>query len=278
MTLNVSTAYEPPSVANKCDVGDKDDVACESSAQSDTEFFAQSLRYGAEVSHASMSLGATGISNVGDNLFELNKPMIFQIDIENNPVLASVIVEKPSKLNADFLSKIWHIKNDKVAKALDQTTQYCRHGADNALSRQFSTNDRMLRYRRINSMFFTDTFFATAKGKSTRGNTCAQIFVSDKGFVGIYPMTSKSFFLDALKLFCKEIGVPLGFVIDPSGEQSKAEVRRFCHQVGTTLRFLQESTQWSNRAELYIGIFKELVRQELRRSNAPMVLWDYCAQ
>ena len=32
MTLNVPTAYEPPSVANKSDVGDKDGVACESSA------------------------------------------------------------------------------------------------------------------------------------------------------------------------------------------------------------------------------------------------------
>jgi hypothetical protein len=91
-------------------------------------------------------------------------------------------------------------------------------------------------------------------------------------------MTSKSFFLDALKLFCKEIGVLLGLVLDPSGEQSKAEVRRFCHQVGTTLRFLQESTQWANRAELYIGIFKKSVRQDLRRFNAPMVLWDYCVQ
>ena len=153
MKLNVPTAYESPCVGNKSDAGDKDDVACESSAQSDTEFFAQSLRYGAEVSHASMSLGATGISNAGDDLFEFDELITFQIDIENDPVLASVIAEKPSKLNADFLSKIWHIKNDEVAKDLDQTTQYCRHGADNALSRQFSTNDCMLRYRRINSMF-----------------------------------------------------------------------------------------------------------------------------
>ena len=153
MTLNVPTAYEPPSVANKSDVGDKDGVACESSAQSDTEFFAQSLRHEAEVSHASMSLGATGISNAGDDLFEFDELITFQIDIENDPVLASVIAEKPSKLNADFLSKIWHIKNDEAVKAFNQTPQYCRHGADNALSRQFSTNDRMLRYRRINSMF-----------------------------------------------------------------------------------------------------------------------------
>ena len=127
-------------------------------------------------------------------------------------------------------------------------------------------------------MFFTDTFFATTKGKLTRGNTCVQIFVSDKGFVAIYPMKSKGEFLDALKLFCKEVGVPLTMVMDPSGEQVSSAVRAFCHKVGTTYKFLQESTQWANRAELYVGLFKESIRKDLRRTNAPAVLWDYCAE
>ena len=272
LTLDTSAAHV------KGDAGERTPVAGESCAQSDTESFVQSLCDEAAISHVSMSLGAMGISDATDDLFDLNEPFTIQIDLDNDPTLSSAVAEQPSKLNAKFLSKIWHIKNDEPVRTLDQTTQYCRHGADNSLSRQYSTNDRMLRYRRINSMFFTDTFFVTKKGKSTRGNTCAQMFVSDKGFVAIYPMPSKSSFLDALKLFCKDIGVPLSLVLDPSGEQTKTEVRRFCHKIGTTLRVLQESTQWANRAELYIGIFKESVRQDLRRSNAPMVLWDYCAQ
>ena len=137
----------------------------------------------------------------------------------------------------------------------------------------------MLRYSRINCEFYTDTFFATSKaGKTTRQNTCAQIFVSDKGFVAIYPMQSKGDFLDALQLFCKEIGVPHTMVMDPSGEQSKKEVKRFMHQVGTTPRYLEENTQWANRAELYIGLFKESIRRDLAESNSPMKLWDYCAE
>lgn len=289
--LNKPTAYEHFKQVHTSDVDIRGDVACESAAQSDTETFSQSLLETAEISHMNMATGAIGVSSVNDDLFEFEEPITFQVDLEHDPVLASVLAEaendpviesiiadKPSTLSAEFLSKIWHIKNEEAVKVLDQTTQYCRQGADNALSRQFSTNDRMLRYKRINIMFFTDTFFVTKKGKSTRGNKCAQIFVSDKGFVAIYPMTTRSQFLDSLKLFCKEIGVPLSLVLDPSGEQSKPEVRRFCHKVGTTLRVLQESTQWANRAELYIGIFKEAIRQDLRRSNAPMVLWDYCAQ
>ena len=141
------------------------------------------------------------------------------------------------------MSKIWNISNDAASKALAQSTQYCRHGASNALSRQYSTNDRMLRYKRINSQFYTDTFFVTGSTKSTRDNTCAQLFVSDKGFVAIYPMKSKGEFPSALKLFCKEIGVPITLVLDPSGEQRSKEVRTFCNKVGTTLRVLEESTQ-----------------------------------
>ena len=127
-------------------------------------------------------------------------------------------------------------------------------------------------------MFFTDTFFVTSKGKSQRGNTCAQLFVSDKGYVAIYPMKSKSEFLNALKQFCKEVGVPERLICDPSGEQTSSKVKQFCYEVGTTLRVIEESTQWANRAELYIGIFKESTRQDMRRANSPMCLWDYCAE
>ena len=125
------------------------------------------------------------------------------------PAIASVTATQLTSISADYLTKIWHKRNDEAVKALDLTTQLYRHGANNALSRQFSTNDRMLRNKRIDSTFFTDTFFVTAKGNSSRGNKCDQIFVSDKGLVAIYPMSSKSQFLDSLKIFCKEVGVPI---------------------------------------------------------------------
>ena len=67
----------------------------------------------------------------------------------------------------------------------------------------------MVRYKRIRGFFFTDTFFATSKaGKSTRGNTCAQIFVTDKGFIYLVSMKYKKDMPKALKQFCKEIGAP----------------------------------------------------------------------
>ena len=119
---------------------------------------------------------------------------------------------------------------------------------------------------------------ATKAGKSLRGNTCAQLFVSDKSYIALYPMKSKGEYYYALKTFCKEVGVPETLVCDPSGEQTSNKVKLFCNQVSTKLRILEESTQWANRAELYIGIFKESIRQDLRRTNSPLCLWDYCAE
>ena len=62
---------------------------------------------------------------------------------------------------------------------LKQNTQLCCGSAENDLSCHFSTNDSMLRYKRINSQFLTVTFFVDGNATSTSGNKCAQIFDSD---------------------------------------------------------------------------------------------------
>ena len=55
-------------------------------------------------------------------------------------------------------------------------------------------------------------------------------------------MKSRGEFYLALKMFAKEIGVPLYLIIDPSGEQTSAKVTKMCHEIGTTLKILREST------------------------------------
>ena len=258
---------------------DVDELA--SMAQRDVHTFASKLSEKVEESKFSMSIGSVSVDKVSCDLFEIEEPMFMEFDDFVNdylPHVSAAHASKPKTVSSDFLSKIWNISEDMASKVLNQTTQLNRQGADNDLSRHFSTNDRMLRYRRIDSQFFTDTFFVTARGKSSRGHTCMQIYVSDRGYVALYPMTSKGEFIDTLRMFCKEIGVPFGLVVDPSGEQTSREVKKFCHQVGTSLRILEESTQWANRAELYIGLLKESIRKDIRQTNCPMRFWDYCAE
>ena len=91
-------------------------------------------------------------------------------------------------------------------------------------------------------------------------------------------MERKSDFRDSLHQFSKEVGVSEVLIVDPSGKQASKSVKQFCIQAGTTLRLLEENTQWANRVDLYVGLLEGKSRKNSRESHCPMVLWDYCAQ
>ena len=204
---------------------------------------------------------------------------ILSIDKEDDCIfeLKAAHAESAKGVTAEHLSKVWKISEEEASRTLEQTTQLNKQDADASLARRFGTNDRMLRYRRINSLFYTDTFFAK-KVVSKRGYSMMQLFVSDKGFVKVYGMKSEREFINALKLFCKEVGAPTAIVVDPHASQKSNQVCQFLNKVGTTLKVLEESTQHADRAELYIGLMKKGVGRDMRETNSPMRLWCYCCE
>ena len=175
---------------------------------------------------------------------------------DNKSQIYAAQVSKANKISPVILSQIWNIHPDLAVKTLNQTTQLNHQGDYNDLFRHCSTNDRMLCYKRINSQFVTNTFFVNAKDKSTRGNTCWQIFLIEKGFVAVYPMENKIRFENALQQFCKDFGVQYTLVVEPSGEKTKKKVCCLYHQVVTTLKIISKSTQSTNHAELYASLLK----------------------
>ena len=178
-----------------------------------------------EIAQMAASIGATSHKRNDCELFHSGEHLQGGISTPKMSLLATI----PSTITSDYLSKIWSIDEDLAAGAINHNTHLYRRSAENDLSRQLSTNDRMLRYRRINIIFFSDTFFVTKKGKSVRGFTSAQIFESDKGYISIYLMRARSDFKEALHQFCKEVGVPTSIVADPAGEHKSNKVRTFCH-------------------------------------------------
>ena len=48
--------------------------------------------------------------------------------------------------------------------------------------------------------------------------------------------------------------------------------------MGTNLKILEESTQHSNLAERYVGLTNTSIQKDLHKLDAPMVLWDFCAE
>lgn len=126
----------------------------------------------------------------------------------------------------------------------------------------------MLRHKRIDEHFVIDAFFATKKGKkSSRGNTCCQLFVTHKDFICVIPMKSKSEVLQAVKQFAKEIGAPEAFITDVAREETSSELKQFCNNIGTALRVLEEGTPWMNRAELCIRHMKLAVRKDMKKAD-----------
>ena len=214
------------------------------------------------------ALGSLTIDEDDRELFEANADLL----------ISSTTAGKPKGVTAEQLSKVWHIPYAAAEKTLKVTSQLHRGNVNSSLSRNLGTNDRMLRYKRIKSWFYTDTFFVTKAAKSTRNFRAMQLYVSDKGFLKVYPMESERDFPKTLRMFAKDVGAPEILVADPHPVHKSKETRDFCNKIGTTLRILEQSTQWANRAELYVGLLKEAVRKDLRDSGAPLVLWDYCAE
>ena len=196
--------------------------------------------------------------------------------------------EKPKGIRPERLAKVFCIDEETAKRTIQVTTQRVKRIQDPTLDRNFSTNDRMLRYKRLETHFFTDTFFATKQSKmkkskkpqglSTRGNLCMQLFVTDKGYVHVVPMKTESEVHKAYKHFFKAVGVPDAIVSDGAKAQVMGQTKTLCNEVGTTIRQLERHTPWSNRAELYIGLLKRAIRKELKRTDCPLALWDYCAQ
>jgi hypothetical protein len=164
-----------------------------------------------------------------DDLFE----SIIKGNIDLDEVMLSAAHAGKSKgVDAAHLSKIWRIDLLKASeRTLKITSQKSKRTDDPTLSQNYGSNDRMLRYKHIDECFFMDTFFATKKaGKSSRSNTCCQLFVTD--------MKSKIEVQAVKQQFAKEIRAPEAIICDMSCKQTPQSLQEFCNEIGTTLQVL----------------------------------------
>ena len=253
MSVNDGEAQKPPD--NKAFVDGKIHHLCSISNTLDVNSFAEDL-----VEHCAMSKFA-----------HANESKSMKI--------GAVHADKGRGVSPDDLAKVFRIDRQTAKSTLKVTTQRLKRSKHPTLNRRFNSNDRMLRYRHLREYFYMDTMFASKKfGKTLQGNTCMQLFVTDKGFVHVIPMKSKKEVPLALKEFFKKVGVPDAVICDEAKEQIMGDSRKIMREAGTTIRAIEPGTPWSNRAERYIGMFKQRIRDVLRETDCPMVLWDFCAQ
>ena len=134
--------------------------------------------------------------DVMDNLYDLNQ--IF---------MSGVVVTGGKDVGAHHLSKVWQISHEDAQWMLDVTSQHGNCPVNPQLAKNYGMNDRMLPYKRIKENFYMDTFFATKKGgKSSCGNLCCQLFVTDKRFLFVVPLKQKSEVMSVVKNYQRDWG------------------------------------------------------------------------
>ena len=85
--------------------------------------------------------------------------------------------EKPSGITPEMLAMVWRIDNKTANRTVKVTTQLSIQDANTSISRNFGTNNRILRYRSISLFFYTAYLFVTkksgcCKASSSRLFTC----------------------------------------------------------------------------------------------------------
>ena len=142
-----------------------------------------------------------------------------------------------------------------------------------SLERSYSVNDRIIRHKTLDDHFFVETFFSTKKAKkSSSGSVHYQLFVTEKGFINVAPMRSKSEAMLAMKQFAKDIEAREAVITDSTREEKYQEVKKFLNRIETTLRVFQEGNPWSNRTELCVGILKETFAKQTKETDFLLAL------
>ena len=94
---------------------------------------------------------------------------------------------------------------------------------------------------------FTDTYFSSIK--STRGNTCAQIWTNDIIWIMIDPMSTKIHAHHSAKKLLKNNSVPSKILVDGAREQIMGKFKESCQDATVQVQQLEYNTPWENRAE-----------------------------
>ena len=206
-----------------------------------------------------------------------NKNDHFTSSLLSKVNIGSISSSKRNGIKPEVLAEKWDIGLATAKRTTNVTTQRgVRTVEQPSMQRRFRTNDRQLRYRRLNTTMFTDTYFSSVK--SSRGNTCAQIWTNDIEWIRVDPMSTKSNAHHSAKKLFKNDGVPSKIVMDGAREQVLGKFKDACNDATVLVQQLEYNTPWANRAEGAVRENKRAVRRAMKKSDCPAKLWDYCAE
>ena len=224
------------------------------------------------------STTASSVTKDKSNLTVDNVPtMAKTIDIGDNDLPIPSTFQSRNRhgdVSAEDLSERWFISLKQAKDTLKYTTQRFLRSALLPLSRRYRA-DRMFYNKTLTGEWATDTI--DGRTKSLDGNRYAQIFTNKNYYAKLYPMDSKGKAGDALRIFCREFGVPERLTFDGSGEQNgkDTEFMRQIRKHDISIHVTEPDLHQQNPAE---GVIREVRRKwygVMVRKRVPTRLWDY---
>ena len=187
--------------------------------------------------------------------------------------------KEKGKINAERLAYLWGIGIKAAERTLKSTTQLSTRHLNGKIHRRVRTRMHQRRYRQLwghLSRFSSDTF--KTKIKSLRGSQYFQLFCNDGAFTKVYPLIGRRDAHLALNKFLHEIGIPSELHTDGAGELVHGEWDKLCQRYKIHRTFTEPHSPWQNIAERAGGIIKARTKDMMRRTNTPVILWDYCVE
>ena len=96
-----------------------------------------------------MSKFSGTVVSTTENLQDSDCEMLDASDKMMNAFASAVHTEKPKGVSAELLENIWRIDPETAKRTIRTKTQLNRQDINSELTRNFGTNNRMLRYRII---------------------------------------------------------------------------------------------------------------------------------
>jgi hypothetical protein len=214
----------------------------------------------------------------GDGLDGRQDSEIYPTDDVDRNIMQMKSSERGSVVTKEILARRWGIGIETAKRTLQSTTQAGIRKILHPSERRVRTRQNHLRFPNLNARFYSDTMFAAEK--STRGNTCAQIFTNGSGYSLFYPLERKQHAHRALTKTIQDVGIMRDLTVDGAGEVNdrKSDWGQIVKEYRINQRTTEPHSPWQNKAEAEIREVKKGIRRATRRTGSPFRLWDYCGQ
>ena len=167
-----------------------------------------------------------------------------------------------------------NIPQEVVEATLRNTTQLAERCGEMPLHRRYKTKFAQLRYRRLRSTVYSDTFSSNVK--SINGYTKTQGFVNgDSFFIYHFPMTSESQAHYAIVAYIHDVGIPRKIHTDNAKVEVLGNWKKTTRDYHIKVTVTEPYSAWQNRAEREFGKVRTTTCTIMDEKEVPARLWPY---